>query len=259
MEQPGPVRERDFLISRLVAGVRALIRAGYFSLEVVGAEHLPREGRVVYAQNHSGWFPLDAFFLTMAIVEAEGIQRAPFFATHDAAMAAPLLGPLLRRFGALPASWFRRPERLPAEIESCGIFPEGYRGNTKPFWEAYRMRDWNRGFVRVALAREAPIVPAAILGGEECLPVAWTVDLLEPLIGASIGLPLSLLPLPARWKVVFHPRVEVAGRGSLTDHAFCSGVAQEVQRTVQATLDREAPQRALGRLSYRIGRRGFGR
>jgi 1-acyl-sn-glycerol-3-phosphate acyltransferase len=249
------VRDRDFLVSRLIASTRALIRAGYFSLEVEGTEHLPREGPVVYAQNHAGWFPLDAFFLAMAIVEADGIRRAPFFATHDAAIAAPLIGPFLRRFGGVPASWFRRPERLPPEIESCGIFPEGVRGNTKPFWQAYRMRDWNRGFVRVALARGAPILPVAILGGEECLPVAWTVRLLEPVIGASLGLPLSLVPLPSRWKIVFHPPVHVAGRGAVTDHAFCAGVAGEVQGVVQATLDREAPKRLLGRVSFALGKR----
>lgn len=253
------VRDRDFLVSRLIASARALIRAGYFSFEVEGTEHLPREGPVVYAQNHSGWFPLDAFFLTMAIVESEGIGRAPFFATHDAAIAAPVLGPFLRRFGAVPASWFRRPERLPAEIESCGIFPEGVRGNTKPFWHAYRMRDWNRGFVRVALAKGAPIVPAAILGGEECLPVAWTVRLFEPIIGASLGFPLSLVPLPSRWKIVFHPAVHVAGRGTVTDHAFCTAMAREVQQVVQATLDREAPKRLLGRVSFALGDRSVPR
>jgi 1-acyl-sn-glycerol-3-phosphate acyltransferase len=246
------LRDREALIARLIPPVRALIRGGYFTFEVEGTEHLPREGRVVYAQNHAGWFPLDAFFLTLAIADAQGIRRAPFFATHDAALAAPLLGPFLRRFGAVPASWFRRPERLPPEIESCGIFPEGVRGNTKPFWQAYRMRDWNRGFVRVAIARGAPIVPGAILGGEECLPVAWTVRLLEPVIGASLGLPLSLVPLPARWKIVFHEPVHVAGKGDLTDAAFCSDVARTVQGIVQRTLDREARARPLGRLASRI-------
>jgi 1-acyl-sn-glycerol-3-phosphate acyltransferase len=243
------VHDRDFLITRLVATAGAFIEAGYFSFEVEGLEHLPADGRVVYAANHSGWFPLDAFFLTKAVVEAQGLGRAPFFATHDAAMAAPGIGPFLRRFGAVPASWFRRPERLPPEIECCGIFPEGVRGNTKPFWEAYRMREWNRGFVRVAIAREAPIVSVAILGGEECLPVAWTLKLFQPWIGATIGLPLSVVPLPSRWKIVFHRPVEVAGKGAVTDQPFCSQVARDVQAIVQATLDRTSTDRLLAKVS----------
>jgi 1-acyl-sn-glycerol-3-phosphate acyltransferase len=70
------------------------------------------------------------------------------------------------------------------------------------------MREWNRGFVRLAMALEAPIVPVAVFGGEECFPVAWTVKLLEPLIGSVVGLPLAPVPLPARWKVVFHEPVK---------------------------------------------------
>jgi 1-acyl-sn-glycerol-3-phosphate acyltransferase len=246
---PDPARDREFLVRRLVELAHAVIRAGYFSLDVKGIEHVPREGRVVLAANHAGWFALDAFFVTLAIADAHGLRRAPFFATHEAALAAPLLGAFMRRFGAVPASWFRRPERLPPDIESVGIFPEGVRGNTKPFWQAYRMRDWNRGFVRVAIAREAPVVPVAVVGGEECLPVAWTVRFLEPLLGAPLGLPLTPVPLPTRWKVVFHEPVTVSGVGALTDHAFCTDVARRVQQLVQRTLDEEGGRRPLGRLA----------
>jgi 1-acyl-sn-glycerol-3-phosphate acyltransferase len=234
----------------LVPLMKAIVRLGYFKLEIEGAEHLPRTGRVVYAQNHAGWFPLDAFFVGLAVSEALGPDRTPVFAAIDAALAAPVLGSFLRRAGAVPASWFRRPERLPPEIHSVGIFPEGVQGNTKPFWRAYRMQKWNRGFVRVAAALDAPIVPAAVLGGEECLPVAWTVRRLEPLIGSVFGWPLAPVPLPTRWKIVFHPPVQVdAGKRALTDPEYCSLFAARVQSTVQATLDRHAGEYPLARLS----------
>jgi 1-acyl-sn-glycerol-3-phosphate acyltransferase len=250
-----PVIDRDFLVHTLFPLTRRLIQLGYYTSEVEGLEHVPRSGPVVFASNHAGWFPFDAFYLTFVISEAFGLKRAPFFATIDSAIQAPVLGRFLRRCGAVPASWFRRPERLPPEIECCGIFPEGARGNTKPFWQAYQMKEWNRGFVRVAIARGAPVVPVACFGTEETTPVARTVKVLEPLIGASIGLPLTLVPLPAHWKIVFHPPVEVAGKGLVTDHAFCSEVARSCRATVQATLDRLAPARPLGWLSSRVARR----
>jgi 1-acyl-sn-glycerol-3-phosphate acyltransferase len=244
------VAEGDELVERLWSAFRALVRVGYFSFEVEGIEHVPRDGRLVYAQNHSGWFPLDAFFVTMAVAEAHGLRRAPYFATHESALAAPLLGTFLHRCRAVPAGWFRRPERLPDEVECCGIFPEGVQGNCKPLWEAYRMHPWNRGFVRVAIARQAPIVPVAILGGEECLPVAWTVKVLEPLIGSIVGLPLSPVPLPSRWKVIFHEPIRLGvPREAIKDHAYCNEVARRVQEIVQQTLDREASGRTLRRLS----------
>jgi 1-acyl-sn-glycerol-3-phosphate acyltransferase len=248
-----PEIDRALWAHGLVPFIRALLRIGYFRLEVVGLEHLPRSGRVVYAQNHAGWFPLDAFFVGMAVADALGPEATPFFAAHDRAVAAPMLGPFLRRVGALPASWFRRPERLPPEIRAVGIFPEGVSGNTKPFWRAYRMKEWNRGFVRVAAAMDAPIVPAAVLGGEECLPVAWTVRRLEPLIGAAIGMPLSPVPLPSRWKIVFHPPVAVEiGRAALTDAEYGNRLAARIRATVQDTLDREAGGHALARLSSAV-------
>jgi 1-acyl-sn-glycerol-3-phosphate acyltransferase len=241
----------------LVPMVERLIRAGYFSFTVEGTEHVPRDGHAVYAQNHAGWFPLDAFFVGLGVRRALGPCRTPYFATAEAALAIPVLGGFLRRVGAVPASLFRRPERLPASVRSCGFFPEGVPGNTKPFWEAYRMRPWNRGFVRVAAALELPIVPTAVLGGEECLPVAWTVKLLEPLVGSAFGLPLALVPLPARWRVVFHPPVRLGEerRRVLTDSEASRQVARRVQATVQGTIDRLAPRYPLGQVSSWVAAR----
>jgi 1-acyl-sn-glycerol-3-phosphate acyltransferase len=205
----------------------------------------------VYAQNHAGWFALDTIMVGAAVGDALGVSRTPCFAAHESALAAPLLGPFLRRLGGLPASSFRNPERLPAEIDSYGICPEGVRGNCKPFWEAYRMKEWSRTFVKVALVREARIVPVAVFGGEESLPVLWTVHVLKPLIGSIVGLPVVPFPLPARWKIVFHPPIEVTAHGHRLrpDRDYCIDVARRVQAIVQATVDREAPRRPLARVS----------
>ena len=243
--------------ARLVPLVERLIRAGYFSFTVEGAEHVPRDGRAVYAQNHAGWFPLDAFFVGLGVRRAIGPCRTPYFATTEAALAIPVLGDFLRRVGAVPASWFRRPERLPFRIRACAFFPEGVPGNTKPFWEAYRMRPWNRGFVRVAAALDVPIVPAAVLGGEECLPVAWTVKLLEPLVGSRFGLPLAPIPLPARWRVVFHAPVRLGDdrRRVLVDGGRSTEVARAIQETVQETLDRYSDRYPLAQVSSWVAAR----
>ena len=242
--------EREEFVMKVSAALRKLVRLKYFSWEIEGIEHVPRTGPVVFAQNHAGWFALDTIFVGCSVAEAISLSRTPYFAAEDSALAAPVVGPFLRRLGALPASAFRHPERLPAEFESFGICPEGVQGNCKPFWEAYRMHEWNRGFVKLAVTRRAPIVPVAVFGGEESLPVAWTVKALEPLIGAILGLPLALVPLPARWKIVFHAPVDAGQRDSsrgAKQHA--AAVAQRLQRTVQDTLDREAHGHALARLS----------
>src|SRR5918996_5972205 len=89
----GPVGvDRKFTAQRMYPIARALVRSGYFSVEVVGAEHLPRSGRFDFAPNHAGWFPLDAFVLGYAVAEALGPSRSPIFAVHDVALATPVLG-----------------------------------------------------------------------------------------------------------------------------------------------------------------------
>jgi len=243
--------DRQRFLMKTDAVLRALVRLKYFSWEIEGARHLPREGPVVFAMNHAGWFALDTIMVGCSVAESIGVERAPYFAAIDSALAAPLVGRYLTRIGGLPASVFRHPRSLPPEIDSYGICPEGVAGNCKPFWEAYRMREWNRGFVRLAMALRAAIVPVAVLGGEECLPVTWTVRLLEPLIGSVVGLPLVPVPLPTRWKVVFHEPERVAPDtgSSLGSPAHCSAIARRLQGVVQATLDREAPHHRLARLS----------
>src|SRR5919197_56081 len=246
--------DRDFLTHRLLPLMKAVFRLRYFTVEFEGAERIPRSGPFDFAPNHAGWFPLDAFVLGYAVGESLGWSRTPLFAVHDTALATPVLGQFLRKCGALPASWFRRPERLPQDIESLVVFPEGSQGNTKPFWDAYRMREWKRGFVRVAIARRASIVPVALLGTEESMPVAWTLKIVEPLLGSALGVPLCPFPLPSRFKVVFHDPVPMAryGREALTNHALCDELTRRIEDTVQETLDRYAAEYPLGIISATV-------
>jgi 1-acyl-sn-glycerol-3-phosphate acyltransferase len=243
--------DRQRFVMRNLAILKALVRLKYFSWEIEGAHHLPRQGPVVYAMNHAGWLALDTIMVGCSVAASVGVTRTPYFAAIDSALTAPVVGPYFRRLGALPVSLFRHPNRLPPEFESYGICPEGVLGNCKPFWRAYRMREWNRGFVRLAMALEAPIVPVAVFGGEECLPVAWTVRVLEPLIGSIVGLPLAPVPLPARWKIVFHEPVHVTSPNgpARRDPGHCNAIARRLQGIVQETLDRETGRRPLARFS----------
>jgi hypothetical protein len=77
---------------------------------------------------------------------------------------------------------------------------------------------------------------------------------LEPLIGAIVGCPLVPIPLPARWKIIFHEPVHLATDDKRTQskRSYCADVAQHVQATVQKTLDRQAARYPLARLSKMV-------
>lgn len=261
-----PRRDMAFMLTKVVPVLRALIRMGYFSLDVEGAAQIPRQGPVVYVGNHAGWFTLDAFICGLVLADTVGIERTPWWAVQDQLLRAPLLGRLFERVGSFPASWLREPCELPPEMSVFTIYPEGTEGNCKPFWRAYQMRPWHTGFVRLAVKQRALIVPVTAIGGEECLPVAATIRALEPLLGTILPLPLFPLPLPARWRFIFHPPVSVEALGS-DDPAELRrqyrALADSVQSTVQRSLDRQTSSHRLGRIgrllasetsNHRLGR-----
>jgi 1-acyl-sn-glycerol-3-phosphate acyltransferase len=259
VSKPLPRRDLPMLLTKVLPALRALVKIGYFSLDVEGAEHVPREGPIVYVANHAGWVTLDTLMGALAVVDHVGADRLPYGAAQDELLKVPGVGRFFEGVGAFPASWLREPRSLPAEMQVFSVYPEGTAGNCKPFWHAYRMRRWRSGFVHLAAALGAPIVPVAVLGAEECLPVAGTVRFLRPLVGTVLPVPLCALPLPSRWKLVFHEPVSVHGGAlsgdveappSFLQHA--RRLAESTRSTVQGTLDRETEHRLLGRLSRRL-------
>jgi hypothetical protein len=111
------------------------------------------------------------------------------------------------------------------------------------------------------LARRAQIIPTAIIGGEECFPAAATLRFVKPLIGTAAPLPLTLLPLPSRWKFIFHDPIRVDDAEPILwdrdpetqKHAY-RAFAARVQSIVQETLDRETSHHLLVRLGRRLAR-----
>jgi 1-acyl-sn-glycerol-3-phosphate acyltransferase len=259
--KPVPRRDLNVLLTRVLPPIRALIEIGYFSLDVVGAEHVPRQGPAVYVANHAGWFTFDTLMAALALVDHVGADRLPYGAAQDELLKVPGVGGFFESVGAFPASWLRDPRALPREMQVFSVYPEGAEGNCKPFWQAYRMRRWRTGFVHLAAAVGAPVVPVAILGGEECMPTAYTLRALRPILGTILPVPLSALPLPSRWKVVFHPPVTILdsthGGG---EEDFVRAVrraprfAEAIRATVQQTLDREAEHRLIARVARRLHR-----
>ena len=64
------------------------------------------------------------------------------------------------------------------------VFPEGQKGSRKLYWQRYRLRRFGRGgFVRTAMRAGVPIVPIAVIGAEEAMPIFAHVPLLQRLTG----------------------------------------------------------------------------
>ena len=64
------------------------------------------------------------------------------------------------------------------------MFPEGTKATGKLFSERYQLRRFGRGgFVEIAMRAGVPIVPIAVGGAEESMPIVWKSGALAKLVG----------------------------------------------------------------------------
>jgi 1-acyl-sn-glycerol-3-phosphate acyltransferase len=179
----------------------------YWRVQVEGAAHLPA-GPCLLVANHAGALPLDGPVLHLALQRERPDLPEARWLLEDQIFHAPFVGVLANRLGAVRAN----PEnalRLLDEGRPVLVFPEGFHGLSKPFAERYQLRRFGRGgYVKIALRARVPVLPIAIIGGEESMP------LLGKLPGGLFGvqyLPVTLPPLPARWHVRIAPPVSMDG------------------------------------------------
>ena len=94
------------------------------------------------------------------------------------------------------------------------VFPEGRKGTEKLVKDKYRLRRFGRGgFVEAAMRARAPIVPVAVVGGEEAAPAFAQLEPLQRLTGLlyfpitptfpHFGIPGMFGYLPAKFRIRF--------------------------------------------------------
>jgi 1-acyl-sn-glycerol-3-phosphate acyltransferase len=226
---------RDARLSEAVAPLVDFLYSRWFRVEVEGAAHLPAGGALLVA-NHAGALPLDGPMLHEALRrERPDLPEARWLA-EDQVFYAPLLGTLFNRLGAVRAS----PDsatRLLGEGRPVLIFPEGIQGIGKPFRDRYRLQRFGRGgFVKLALRTRRPILPVAIMGAEETLP------LLGKLPGGLFGVPyvpvtpLGPLPLPAKWRIRIGEPIQVPPGAKETDLSVVESLVEATRSTIEHML-----------------------
>ena len=125
--------------------------------------------------------------------------------------------------------------RLLAEHRPVLIFPEGIQGIGKPFRDRYRLQRFGRGgFVKLALRTGKPILPVAIMGAEETLP------LLGKLPGGPLGIPYlpvtGPLPLPAKWRIRIGEPLAVPSEAKETDPSVVESMVEATRNTIEHML-----------------------
>lgn len=232
--------------------VRLLYR-DWFRTEVTGLEQVPDAGAGLVVANHSGTVALDALILSAIIHDQHPQRRFLRLLGADLVFRMPVVSAVARKGGGTVAC---NPdaERLLDSGELVGVFPEGFKGTGKLYAERYKLQRFGRGgFVSAALRTGTPIVPVAVVGGEETYPMLADVKPLARLLKLPyfpvtptfpwLG-PLGAVPLPSKWLIEFCPPIATEHlTDSADDPLVVFNLADQVRETIQQTLHRLLEQR----------------
>jgi 1-acyl-sn-glycerol-3-phosphate acyltransferase len=197
------------------AKVARWIYRSYFRAQAFGVENIPATGRVIFVSNHSGQLPFDGLVIASAAFLEPAQPRLVRSMVEYFVPSVPFASYLFSRWGQITGT----PEncrRLLASEEAVLVFPEGARGISKPFSKRYQLAEFGKGFLRLALEMQAPVVPVAVIGAEEQAP-AMNVKPLARLFRAPsfpvVPYPpfVPLVPLPVKYRVYFGDAMRFTG------------------------------------------------
>ncbi len=184
------------------AAVAAPLYDRYFRVESRGVEHVPAQGPAIVVANHSGVLPVDAAMLWLDLHRRTG--RYPRMIADRFVPGLPFVGTTFARAGVVSGTR-TNVARLLDRGELLVIFPEGVGGVAKPWRERYHLERWHLGHAELAIAHAAPVIPTAIVGAEESWPVLVRLRWARLFGAPYLPVPMSPVPLPARYHVRYGP------------------------------------------------------
>ncbi len=136
----------------------------FFRLRVVGVENVPRHGPGLICCNHCSY--MDPMLAVTAL------PRKVYSLSRKEIYQQPLLGPFLRRLGAVSVDRgsladkgaLKAVLRIMDDGDLCLIYPEGTRSPDGSLQKPYN------GAAFLAVKSGVPVIPMAIVGAYECWP-----------------------------------------------------------------------------------------
>jgi 1-acyl-sn-glycerol-3-phosphate acyltransferase len=220
----------------------------YFRIQTEGIENVPSEGRAVVVGNHSGSIPIDGLMLRTALRTDHPARRDLRWLAEDFLFYLPFAGVFMNRAGAVRACQ-ENAERLLLRDNLIAVFPEGVQGIRKLFRDRYRLQRFGRGgYIRLCLRTRAPLIPCAIIGGEEASPLLYRFDALADLLRIpylpvtptfpALGA-LGLVPAPTKWRIKFGEPIPFDNYGpeAADDDLLVGRLSERVRTTIQSMLE----------------------
>jgi 1-acyl-sn-glycerol-3-phosphate acyltransferase len=222
----------------------------WFRVEAQGVENVPDEGGALLVSNHSGALPPDAPMIMQAIKHEHPSPRPLYMLGEHWFKGYPGVGLLTNKIGLVAAHPANAQRLLSDDRGLALVFPEGLKATRKLYWQRYRLRRFGRGgFVRTAMRAGVPIVPVAVVGAEEAMPIFAHLPLMERITGLiyfpvnhafpHFGLAAALMYLPAKFKIRFLEPIDLSRYGpeDAEDVGLVQSLAEDVRGRIQAEVD----------------------
>ena len=239
----------------------------YLRAEVRGLDNIPEDGPVLLVGNHSGGnMIVDTFAFTLAFETHFGVERPFYQLAHNLVL---LLGqfmpwvPNLRKFGTVAAG-HENAERALQAGAAVLVYPGGDYETHRPSWESAKV-DFNgrKGFIRLALRNDVPIVPVVSIGGQETALFLSRGETLARLLrldrmfrlkvlpisialpwGLNVGDMLTHVPLPAKITIEVLPPIHLRdeyGTRPKVDEVYDDVIARMQQSLSALAAERRLP------------------
>ena len=219
----------------------------WFRVEWEGFDKIPRTGGALMVANHAGAIPLDAPSI-MHGIERE-LHRPVYGLADDVFKRIPLVNLGWSRLGGVQAHPDNAYRLLREQQHLVMVFPEGSKGPGKLYRERYQLRRFGRGgFVQIAMRAGVPIIPLAVVGNEETMPIVFKI----PALARALGLPYApitanmlvmgplgaLVPFPAKLRIrVLDPVVlDVLPDQPRYSRSRIMDTSEEIRHAIQAEL-----------------------
>jgi 1-acyl-sn-glycerol-3-phosphate acyltransferase len=253
-------RDPDFIRERLP--LMWLLASLWFRGEVRGLGNIPDSGPVLLVGNHSGGnLTPDTIVFTLAFSTYFGAERPFYQLAHNLVLTMPGLASL-RKLGTVAASPANAGKALDAGAALL-VYPGGDYEVHRPSWEGNRIDfDRRKGFLRLALEQDVPVVPVVSIGGQETALFLSRGERLAQLLrldrvfrlkvlpisiavpwGLNVGDMLGHIPLPAKITVETLPPIDL--HNEFGPDPDLDEVYDHLTRLMQDTLDALADERRL--------------
>jgi 1-acyl-sn-glycerol-3-phosphate acyltransferase len=200
----------------------------YFRVKTDGWENIPPEDKVLIVGSHNGGMATpDMIMMMYDWFRRYGTERLTYGLMHPYAWeVSPILGDIAQKTGAIAA----HPKPANAALKkgaSILVYPGGQYDMFRTYNQRYNINfAGNKGFIKLALRHEVPIIPAISVGAHETLIVLgdfyelikqlndrglpWLYQLDPGVFPIYLGLPwgLAIGPLPnIPFPVQIHTRI----------------------------------------------------